>query len=111
MTRVLFGKDTATGEYFETNDLADLLGVSPGAVLMVGADGSIEELVGTEDGQTLVWNAATGEWEVSSETLIGSRRLLEEILLVLLELRDKAPTPWFVSKVAELELILREEVH
>lgn len=110
MTLVLLGKNTETGEWFETNDLADIAGLGTGSVLVVGEDGTLTELVGTETGQTLVWNAATGAWEVSSETLMGSRRLLEEILIVLLELRDRAPTPWFVEKVAELEMVLKEQV-
>lgn len=110
MTLVLLGKNTATGEFFETNDLADIAGISAGAVLVVGADGTLTELTGTEDGQTLVWDAETGSWVVSNETFTAQRRLLEEILIVLLELRDKSPTPWFVSKVAELEMVLTEEV-
>ncbi len=111
MTRVLLGKDTETGTWFEADGIADLTGeLTAGSLLLVATDGELVELAGTADGQTLVWNGATGAWEVSTETFAQNRRLLEEILLVLLRIRDQQPDAWYSKKADELAELVKEQI-
>lgn len=111
MTRVFLGKDTETQRWFESGDLGEFdSSFTAGSILHVATDGTITELRGAISGQVLVWNAATETWEVSAETLSNQRRLLEEILLVLLQIRDQNPDAWFTEKITELAELVNEQV-
>lgn len=101
MTRVLLGKDTETGLWFETNDLADLLGFEEGAVVVVGEDGTLSELTGDRDGDVLVWNASTESWEAST-VLTDLKDLMQEIALRLEAIRQGASPALYATELQAL---------
>jgi len=71
-------------------------GVDEGG-LALATDGDVTYLRGTTTGQTLVWNEATGAWEVSSD-LADVKELLEEMVFYLATMRELPPT----TKLREL---------